>query len=77
MRAWGSRYARLVLERVGGNKREACRRLCISYHTLNAYLDYQPGQRPLAHRARLERSVSALSRTNQRANQPTIDARRC
>jgi hypothetical protein len=45
MRAWGSRYARLVLERAGGNKREACRRLRISYHTLNAYLAYQPGQR--------------------------------
>ena len=25
MRAWGSRYARVVLERCGGNKREACR----------------------------------------------------
>jgi transcriptional regulator with PAS, ATPase and Fis domain len=52
MRAWGSRYARLVLDRCGGNKREACRRLCISYHTLNAYLAYQPGQRLLARRAR-------------------------
>ena len=40
MRAWGSRYARLMLDRVGGNKREACRRLGISYHTLNAYLSY-------------------------------------
>jgi transcriptional regulator with PAS, ATPase and Fis domain len=40
MRAWGSRYARLVLERSGGNKREACRVLGISYHTLQAYLRY-------------------------------------
>jgi len=40
MRAWGSRYARLVLERCRGNKREACRRLDISYHTLQAYLCY-------------------------------------
>jgi len=40
MRAWGSRYARLVLERSGGNKREACRALGISYHTLNAYLRF-------------------------------------
>ena len=38
MRAWGGRYARLVLDRVGGRKREACRWLGISYHTLNAYL---------------------------------------
>ena len=42
MRAWGSRYARLVLEKHAGNKRQACRALDISYHTLNAYLKYQP-----------------------------------
>lgn len=42
MRAWGSRYARLVLERCHGNKRKACRLLGITYHTLNAYLNYQP-----------------------------------
>ncbi|MGE3277217.1 MAG: sigma-54 interaction domain-containing protein [Vicinamibacterales bacterium] len=48
MRAWGSRYARLVLERAGGNKTAACRLLDISYHTLNAYLRYRPreGQAP-------------------------------
>ncbi|MGE0862704.1 MAG: sigma-54 interaction domain-containing protein [Vicinamibacterales bacterium] len=46
MRAWGSRYARLVLERSAGNKRQACRLLDISYHTLNAYLRYHP--RPAA-----------------------------
>ena len=40
MRAWGSRYARLVLERCGRNKRRACRMLDISYHTLQAYLRY-------------------------------------
>ena len=42
MRAWGSRYARLVLERCGNNKRQACRELGISYHTLRAYLRFQP-----------------------------------
>ena len=41
MRAWGSRYARLVLERAGNNKRQACRVLGISYHTLQAYLRYR------------------------------------
>jgi transcriptional regulator with PAS, ATPase and Fis domain len=38
LRTWGSRYARLTLERCRGNKREACRILGISYHTLQAYL---------------------------------------
>jgi len=51
MRAWGSRYARLVLERCDNNKRKACRVLDISYHTLQAYLRYTPhlraGQRAL------------------------------
>ena len=42
MRAWGSRYARLVLERCDNNKRKACRVLDISYHTLQAYLSYTP-----------------------------------
>ena len=42
MRAWGSRYARLVLERCKNNKRQACRVLDISYHTLQAYLRYKP-----------------------------------
>ena len=40
MRAWGSRYARLVFERCGRNKRAAARYLDISYHTLEAYLSY-------------------------------------
>jgi transcriptional regulator with PAS, ATPase and Fis domain len=40
MRAWGSRYARLMLARCKGNKRETCRVLGISYHTLAAYLRY-------------------------------------
>ena len=40
LRAWGSRYVRLVLERSGQNKRKACRALGISYHTLQAYLRY-------------------------------------
>ena len=40
MRAWGSRYARIVFERCGRNKRAAARFLHISYHTLEAYLRY-------------------------------------
>jgi transcriptional regulator with PAS, ATPase and Fis domain len=42
IRAWGSRYARLVLERCNNNKRRACRELGISYHTLQAYLRFRP-----------------------------------
>ena len=42
MRAWGARYARLVLQGCAGNKRKACRRLDISYHTLMAYLRWRP-----------------------------------
>jgi hypothetical protein len=42
MRTWGSRYARLILEKCDRNKRQACEVLGISYHTLNAYLNYQP-----------------------------------
>jgi DNA-binding NtrC family response regulator len=40
LRAWASRYARLVLDRCQGNKREACRALDISYHTLNSHLRF-------------------------------------
>lgn len=40
MRVWGSRYARLVLDRCHGNKRQACRMLGISYHTLEAHLQF-------------------------------------
>jgi transcriptional regulator with PAS, ATPase and Fis domain len=42
MRTWQSRYARLVLRRCGNNKREACRTLGVSYHTLQAYLRRAP-----------------------------------
>jgi DNA-binding NtrC family response regulator len=38
LRMWAGRYARLVFERCHRNKREACRALGISYHTLGAYL---------------------------------------
>jgi transcriptional regulator with PAS, ATPase and Fis domain len=42
MRTWGSRYARMVLERCGNNKRRTCRELGISYHTLEGYLRWKP-----------------------------------
>ncbi|OFV92988.1 MAG: hypothetical protein A3G76_01955 [Acidobacteria bacterium RIFCSPLOWO2_12_FULL_65_11] len=40
LRAWTSRYARLVFDRCQGSKRDACRILGISYHTLQTYLKY-------------------------------------
>lgn len=48
MRAWGSRYARLVLERCRNNKRQAARELGISYHTLQGYLRFRSGARMTA-----------------------------
>jgi transcriptional regulator with PAS, ATPase and Fis domain len=45
MRAWGSRYARMVFERCASNKRRACRELGISYHTLQSYLRFAPEHR--------------------------------
>jgi transcriptional regulator with PAS, ATPase and Fis domain len=42
LRAWASRYARVVVDRCQGNKRQACRVLGISYHTLQTYLQYRP-----------------------------------
>jgi transcriptional regulator with PAS, ATPase and Fis domain len=50
MRAWASRYARLVFERCGRNKRHASRMLDISYHTLDAYLRYGDSPRPAGKR---------------------------
>ena len=57
MRAWGSRYARLVLERCDNNKRQACRVLDISYHTLQAYLRYTPRLRAPSARCRRRRAI--------------------
>jgi two-component system nitrogen regulation response regulator GlnG len=58
MRAWGSRYARLILERSGHNKRQACQVLGISYHTLNAYLNYR-GKEAARHSPSSHQSAAA------------------
>jgi DNA-binding NtrC family response regulator len=52
LRAWGSRYARLVLGRCQNNKRQACRTLGITYHTLQAYLSYRPFESQLSEPSR-------------------------
>jgi transcriptional regulator with PAS, ATPase and Fis domain len=48
LRSWGTRYAQLVFERCGRNKRTACRVLDISYHTLRGYLRPRPDRRRFA-----------------------------
>jgi transcriptional regulator with PAS, ATPase and Fis domain len=53
LREWGHRYARLMLERCGGNKRQACRLLDISYHTLQAYLRPPPSSESIETRRAL------------------------
>jgi DNA-binding NtrC family response regulator len=58
LRAWNSRYARLVLERCDGNKRRACEVLDISYHTLQALLEYRSVAPARAARDDAERSTA-------------------
>jgi hypothetical protein len=65
LRAWGSRYARLVLERSHGNKREACRILDISYHTLQSYLRFQVDEEAGARAEPLEGEASASAEGNE------------
>jgi transcriptional regulator with PAS, ATPase and Fis domain len=57
MRAWQSRYARLVLERCDNNKRRACRELGISYHTLQGYLRFRPDHPRRARKRKGERDA--------------------
>jgi DNA-binding NtrC family response regulator len=42
LRAWSRRYVSLVFQRCGENKREACKILGISYHTLQSHLRTGP-----------------------------------
>jgi transcriptional regulator with PAS, ATPase and Fis domain len=51
LHTWTRRYARMVLDRCHGNKRQACDQLDISYHTLRIYLQ-QEESRPLDHAER-------------------------
>jgi DNA-binding NtrC family response regulator len=69
LRTWGSRYARLVFERCGRNKRMACRVLDISYHTLTAYLRHTDHRAAQSGRAPLPAWVRSMSDPAHR-NQP-------
>ena len=50
LRAWAAEYVQTVLERCGGNKTLACRRLAISFHTLQSYLAEQQKPPTQSHR---------------------------
>jgi DNA-binding NtrC family response regulator len=54
MRAWATRYARLMVERCGGRRSEAARVLGISYHTLKGHLKYAAPAGAAAQRGREE-----------------------
>jgi DNA-binding NtrC family response regulator len=71
MRSWGSRYARLVFERCGRNKRRACKRLDISYHTLQAYLRYRDAT-PTPRTAQFPRWVGARLLESPPARHPIV-----
>jgi transcriptional regulator with PAS, ATPase and Fis domain len=51
LRAWASRYVRLVLDRNEGNKRRTCEALDITYHTLQSHLQYTSSSRRRTARA--------------------------
>jgi transcriptional regulator with PAS, ATPase and Fis domain len=74
MRSWGSRYARAMLERCRGNKREACRALDISYHTLVAYLRY-PSPAAVAAGGAPETLEAGSPQTSDRQTEMLIPAR--
>jgi transcriptional regulator with PAS, ATPase and Fis domain len=60
LKAWSSRYVRLVLHRCDGNKRRACEVLDITYHTLQTYLDPNSlGPRAVSARPRTLQSVES------------------
>ena len=60
LRAWGSRYAHMVLDRCQGNKRQACRMLGISYHTLEGHLRWS-GERRQRERTPGDRNHASLA----------------
>lgn len=70
MRAWGCRYARLVLQRCQGNKRRACDVLGISYHTLQSYLREKPWEEPDGDQEGPDRAIEAAPVPRAAAHAP-------
>ncbi len=75
LRTWGARYVRLVFERCGRNKRETCKVLDISYHTLQAYLRFGiEGPSPTALSAAAGPPSQACSRVGGMVGDSWMDA---
>jgi transcriptional regulator with PAS, ATPase and Fis domain len=74
LRAWGSRYVRLVLAHCGLNKRRACRALGISYHTLQAYLRYPARTGQLKAALKPHSDVSHVGQEPMQTSQATTSA---
>jgi DNA-binding NtrC family response regulator len=81
LRAWCSRYVRVVLQRCDGNKRRACEVLDISYHKLQSHLDYEsaltrvaPMTTPTLVRALQSRAGATEEGTASRAYEQTARA---
>ena len=70
LRSWGSRYAQLVFERCGRNKRTACRVLDISYHTLRGYLRPVRKLRPRVIPPSIEEDTSASAWVESTSDRP-------
>ena len=78
MRAWGARYARLVLDRCDRNKRRTCDVLEISYHTLMAYLRWKPhGRLTQAPHPWIEAVPATTSRPRRAAEKPELEHTLC
>ena len=78
MRAWGARYARLVLDRCDENKRRACDVLEISYHTLMAYLRWKPRRQALKEPPPWTEAVPGRARRSARtAEGPGVEHTLC
>ena len=73
LRTWASRYARLVLDRCRGNKREASQALGISYHTLQAYLRH-PVAAATETRAEASERVDEIETLETTQGEPALTA---
>jgi DNA-binding NtrC family response regulator len=75
LRAWASRYARLMLEKCRGNKREASQALGISYHTLQAYLRHPPHEpQPRVVPGGTSQPVEAMGPLSDEPDEPALVA---
>jgi hypothetical protein len=67
MRSLQARHARNVLDACGGDKKQACRVLGISHHTLKAYLHRRPEGGRVTPRMLVAEVVSQVGKLRERA----------